>query len=276
MIELLEQPSPNAIAEQLTGRSYISHSSITTYATCPLRHYFRYVEGLAEETVSSSLVFGGAIHAAIELHFNELLAGNPAPGHVDLLGEFWEAWRDRSEEATINFGKGEEVKSIADLAERVLRAFCASDLANPSGRILGIEEELRGAVVPGAPDLLARIDLIIETDEALVVTDFKTARSRWSDSLAQDQAEQLLLYSELAKQLAPGKDLRLEFAVLTKAKFPVADRLPVHVDHRRIARTKSVVRRIWQAIQAGHYYPSPSPINCPSCPFREPCRRWSG
>jgi hypothetical protein len=53
-----------------------------------------------------------------------------------------------------------------------------SAFAQPRGKILGVEEELRGRLVAGCPDLLARIDLLVETDDALVITDFKTARSR--------------------------------------------------------------------------------------------------
>jgi len=71
----------NAIAERLTGRDYISYSALSTFAQCPLKYYFRYCLGMAEETVSASLVFGVAIHAAIQQHFEELLQGNPASWH---------------------------------------------------------------------------------------------------------------------------------------------------------------------------------------------------
>ena len=37
-------------------------------------------------------------------------------------------------------------------------------------------------------------------------------------------SEQLSLYSELVKDLAPGKPVMLEFVILTKAKEPVVDR----------------------------------------------------
>ena len=276
MTVVAAQSQANAIAEQLTGRDYVSFSAINTYASCPLRYFFKYVQGLPEHTVSSTLVFGGAIHSALELHFNELMAGGPAPSHEELLVEFWAAWRDRNEDVSIKLAKGEDAKSVGELASRVLKAFQAGNVAKPGGRILGVEEELRGGIVSGVPEVLVRIDLIVETGNALVVTDFKTARSRWSDGQAQHQAEQLLLYSELARQLAPGKELRLEYAVVTKAKFPTFERHPVQIDRQRIARTKQVVRRVWQAIEAGHFYPAPSPLSCPSCPYREPCRDWTG
>lgn len=273
---LVADSHPGAVAAQLIGRDYLSFSAVSLYQRCPLAFQFKYVDGLAEETISSSLAFGGGVHAALELWFRELMCGNNAPDHDSLLGEFWDSWRHRNESATISFGKGEDINSIGHLVDRVLTAFRASELAWPVGMILGVEEELRESVVPQAPDILARIDLLVESAEALIVIDFKTSRNRWGSGQAQDQAEQLLLYSELAHQLAPGKALKLEFTVISKTKTPVVERHPVHLDTRRIARTKQVIQQVWRAIEAEHFYPAPSPFNCPTCPFRGPCRQWLG
>ncbi len=267
--------TPNAVAEELTGRNYISYSALSTYQQCPLRYFFKYVAGLPEETVSASLVFGGAIHRAVQLHYQELLAGAPSPDLDMLLAEYQDAWRERDLQQ-VTFAKDSDVSSLHSLADRMLRAFKASELANPSGTILGIEEEFRGQLIPGCPDVLARVDLLIDVGEELVVTDFKTSRSRWNQSQANDSAEQLLLYSELVKELAPGKPVTLQFSVLTKAKEPVIESFRVAADPKRVARTKRVAENVWRAIEAGHFYPSPSPMNCPSCTFREPCRRWQG
>jgi putative RecB family exonuclease len=140
--------------------------------------------------------------------------------------------------------------------------------------VIGVEEELRGPIIPGVPDLLGRIDLLIETDDAVIISDLKTSRSRWSRDQAADSAEQLLLYSELVKALVPGKQMRLQFVVLTKAKEPVVDVHELPVVPQRVDRTKRIVERVWKAIEAGLYYPAPSPMQCPSCPYREPCRAW--
>ena len=267
---------PNEVAQQLTGRDYVSYSAISQYQRCPLAYKFKYLDGLPEETVSASLIFGGAIHSAAEHHYNQLMAGNPAPDHDTLLASFWESWNSRGEEVPIQFGNKEDLNSIGKLAGRMLVAFRDSDLVRPEGRIIGVEEQLRGELIPGIPDLLARIDLIVESDTAVTITDLKTARSRWTANQAEDSGEQLLLYSELVRHLAPGKEIRLEFAVITKAVKPVAERLPVSYDPQRIERTKQVVERVWRAIEAGMFYPAPNPISCGSCPFRKPCREWRG
>jgi putative RecB family exonuclease len=269
------QESPNEVAKRLTGRSYVSWSAINAYRSCPLRYYFRYVEQLPEQTVSSALVFGSAIHGAIELWFRERLAGNADPD-LDLLLDAYQAeWQDR-DISIIKFGKKEDVDSLGELAERMLTAFMRNEASRPDGQILGVEEQLQESVIEGCPDLLARLDLLIETDDAVVVTDFKTSRARWSQEQANQAGEQLLLYSELVKHFVPAKPLRLEFVVLTKTKSPSIEIYTVAVDQQRVDRSRKTVERVWRGIESGLFFPSPSMMNCPSCPFRGPCRAWSG
>lgn len=270
---LLERPAVQTSPD--TGRDYLSFSAVRLYQNCPLKFYFKYCQNLPEEVVSSSLVFGGSIHRAIEHHFRELLAGNPPPSGETLLAEFWEGWRERSSEG-IRFGKGESLDSMGDLAQRTLAAFHASNAARPRGRILAVEEELRGPIIPGCPDVLGRVDLIVDDGDALVISDWKTARSRWSREQAEDASAQLLLYTELAKDFAPGKPLVVEFVILTKTKEVDVDRHILPVDPAQVRRTKRVVERVWRAIESGNFYPAPSAMNCPGCPYRDPCRAWTG
>ena len=99
-------------------------------------------------------------------------------------------------------------------------------------------------MVAGCPDLLGRVDLIVDTGSELVIADWKTARSRWSQEQAEDASEQLLLYSELAKDFAPGRPLRLEFVILTKTKDVVVDRHSMLVDPVQVQRTKKIVENV--------------------------------
>mgnify|MGYP002637691799 CR=1 FL=1 len=163
-----------------------------------------------------------------------------------------------------------------ELADRMLAAFLASDLTKQEGRIVGVEEELRGELSPELPDLLGRVDLLLETDDAVVVQDFKTSRSAWSEYQAEDQSEQLLLYADLVRRLIPGKQLKLQFAVITKAKTPKVQLLEANFDESKLDRTKRVVEKVWSAIESGHFYPSPSPMQCPGCGYRSQCAAWRG
>ena len=239
-----------------------------------MRYFFRYIAGLPEQTVSTALVFGSGIHRAIERHFQEQLAGNPVPLLPELLGEYEREWTDRGDE--LRFVDAAERATLQETAGRMLAAFQAHAMARPTGQILAVEETLRGPVIPGLPDLLGRVDLIVEERDALVIHDWKTSRSRWNSDQVEDAAEQLLLYAELASDFAPGKQVRLAFSVLTKTKTVSIEQHLLPVIPQQADRMKRVVERVWNAIDAQHFYPSPSPMSCGGCPFREPCQKWPG
>lgn len=258
-----------------TPPRHLSYSAISTFQACPLRFYFRYVLGLPVTTISSSLVFGSAMHAAVQHHFEQLLMGSSGPDLDTLLDVYQDYW-ETCNEPSVLFGRGEDRDALGRLADRLLRAFVHSNFSRPKGVILGVEEELRGEIVPGCPEFLARVDLIVDAGDELIVSDFKTARSFWSDAKVDDVAPQLILYSELVKSIADGRPIKVSFAVLTKTKVPVLTVHDVPLDDLQVDRTKRTVERIWRAIEGGHFYPNPSPINCSSCPFRGPCRDWTG
>ena len=261
-------------AERMTGRQHLSFSSISTYQACPLRWYFRYVEKLPEGTRSASLAFGSAIHGALQRHYDGLLIDGVPPTSADLLDAYRHAWAE--EAGAVRFSKGDDADAMERLAARMLDAFRSSELASPAGTILAVEEELVGDIGADCPPLLARLDLAVENDDAVVVTDFKTAKSRWSFQQAEDSATQLLLYGELARPLGDGKPIQLQFGVLTKTKEPSVDVHPVEADASRVDRMRRIVERVWKAIEAENFYPAPSLMNCPTCPYRAPCRSWPG
>lgn len=256
-------------------RDYLSYSAIRTFQSCPLKYRFRYLDGLPESCTSSSLIFGSSIHAAIEAYFQALLVGEPLPDLDALMATYRQCWQANQTEQ-IQFGSSESAESLQQLAQRMLTKFLASELVQPEGRIIAIEEELRGALVPGVPDLLGRVDLLLETDEHVVIQDFKTARCAWNAEQAEESAEQLLLYGDLVRRLVPGKALKLRFAVITKTKEPKVQVLDAEFDAERLDRTKAVFKAVWSAIQAGNFYPSPSPMTCSGCGYRSQCTAWRG
>jgi CRISPR/Cas system-associated exonuclease Cas4 (RecB family) len=118
--------------------------------------------------------------------------------------------------------------------------------------------------------------LLLATDEQVIVQDFKTARSLWNPEQAAEQAEQLLLYGSLVRRLVPGRELRLQFAIITKTKDPKVQCLEVPFDEARLARTKHIFQHVWSAIESGHFYPAPSPMQCTTCGYRSQCAAWRG
>jgi putative RecB family exonuclease len=265
----------NEVAKRLTGRDYISWSALSTFRTCPLKYKFRYIDGLPEESVSSALIFGTGIHTAVEQHYQAQLAGDPKPELDALLFAYRSAWLPHDPDA-IQFGSKETRESLDDLAARMLTALLASPAASVRGRVLGVEEEIRGILVEGVPDLYGRVDLLTEDSDSLVITDIKTSRGKWSPEQVEDSGEQLLLYSHLASEISPGKKIATRFLVLTKAKEPVVEEHVREVKPGAVKRTLVAVERVWRAIEGQHFYPAPSTMNCSGCGYRAACRAWAG
>jgi putative RecB family exonuclease len=265
----------NEVARRITGSPYVSWSSISTFRQCPLKYKFRYIDGLPEESVSSALVFGTGIHAAVEQQFQAILSGEEKPDVERLMFTYRASWLGHDPDA-IQFGSSETRASLDALAARMLTAFLNSPAASVSGRVLGVEEEVRGMLVEGVPDLYGRVDLLTEDDDQLVITDVKTSRSRWSAEQVEDSGEQLMLYAHLASEISPGKRLKTKFLIITKAKEPVVEEHTREVDPAAVKRTLAGVERVWRAIESGVFYPAPSTMNCASCGYRSACRAWMG
>jgi CRISPR/Cas system-associated exonuclease Cas4 (RecB family) len=185
------------------------------------------------------------------------------------------AWLPHDPDA-ISFGSTETRASLDALASKMLTAFLASPAARVRGRVLGVEEEIRGMLVEGVPDLFGRIDLLTENSESLVLTDIKTSRGKWSQEQVEDSGEQLLLYSHLASEISSGKKIATRFLILTKTREPVIEEHVREVEPGSVKRTLAGVERVWQAISAGNFYPAPSVIGCAGCGYRAACRAWMG
>jgi putative RecB family exonuclease len=263
----------NEIAKKLTGRDYVSWSAISTFRQCPLKYRFRYIDGLPEESVSSALVFGTGIHTAVEQHFQAILSGEEQPDVERLMFAYRSTWLPHDPDA-IQFGGSETRASLDTLAGKMLMAFLNSPAASVQGRVLGVEEEIRGMLVERVPDLYGRVDLLTEDSDSLVVTDIKTSRGKWSQEQVEDSGEQLLLYSHLASEIAPGKKIATRFLVLTKTKEPVVEEHVREVNPAAVKRTLAGVERVWRAISAGSFYPAPSVMNCSGCGFKKACVGW--
>jgi putative RecB family exonuclease len=264
----------NEAARSLTGRDYVSWSALSTFRQCPLKYRFRYIDGLPEESVSSALVFGTGIHTAVEQHFQSILSGEEQPDIERLMFAYRSAWLPHDPDA-IQFGSTETRASLDALASKMLTAFLNSPAASVQGRVLGVEEEIRGMLVEGVPDLYGRVDLLTEDSDSLVITDIKTSRGKWSAEQVEDSGEQLLLYSHLASEISPGKKIATRFLVLTKTKEPVVEEHVREVEPAAVKRTLAGVERVWRAISAGNFYPAPSTVTCSSCGYRTGCRAWT-
>jgi hypothetical protein len=275
------QRPPNRLALSITGRNYVSYSQLSLMRSCPKKFELSYVLKAPKDFIPVSLVYGGSVHAALEVYYRARLEGLTLSAEEMLLA-YHAAWRrnlqDAGEKVLIKFGAKEDEPAVHALAQRTIAAFLASPLATPKGSILGIEEELKVVLHPDLPDVLTRVDLVTNSAAALYVTDFKTSRSRWTPEKAHEASDQLILYASATAGMARGMNLpvKLAFAVLTKAKTPIVQILPVPTDTSRVAAMTTAALQTWSAIRAGNFYPNPGPMTCSTCPFKSRCPAFAG
>ncbi len=154
--------------------------------------------------------------------------------------------------------RDDDRSTLDDLVSRMLSAFQRSDVATPPGTIIGIEEELTGELVPGVPDLLARVDLLVDAGDHILITDANRPGNYCSTRSLR------------------SRPIRLQFAVATKLKNPDVHLYQVDAYPQQIDRVKRIVERVWEGIERQIFYPSPSAMDCARCPYRDQCRNWAG
>ena len=84
------------------------------------------------------------------------------------------------------------------------------------------------------------------------------------------------LYSHLASEISPGKNVAPRFLVLTNMEEPVIEEHTCEVEPAAVKRSLAGVERVWRAIESGVPYPAQSTMSCSSCGYRAPCRVWIG
>lgn len=246
-------------------------AAINTYRTCPLRYYFQYEAKLPQRAVAASALFGTAIQQAIADHFRALAAGRSAISAGDLMGQY-QAQMDRSRDAEVIYGA--DNRAALDLvASRMLKAFAEHPSAIPPRGELLTKAELAGKIAERLPELSGCVFLIAKTRRDLVLRDYRISRSRLTDEQLETATDSVLLLGELARlTYGASRSLQLESIVLFKTKDATIDTYLLAASSAAASRAKVTAEHVWRAIHARAFYPTPSPIHCSSCPFRQPCR----
>lgn len=171
-----------------------SHSSLSTYAACPRRYAFRYVERLPGEVPSWWFTFGSAVHRAFEAFDRARIRatqdGTPAPGYDALARAFNEAL-DAAE------CEPEEAARYRDRSEPVLQAYlqrAVTSDAEPVAVEIGFGVEIPvpdGGLPVRFVGYIDRIDR--RSDGAIEVIDHKTGKPRSQEDVDRDR--QLTAYA---------------------------------------------------------------------------------
>lgn len=257
----------------MKDRPHWSYSSISQFLACPLRYYFQRVICLPSTTVSSGLVLGSAVHHALAEYHRALQAGQSVT--KDHLHEaVLKGWENREAEGTVVFKSGESRDNSLAQGIALVDVYLQEP---PPENIVQVEQEIIAPLHNSQGDyletpLVAMADLITTVDDGLKVHEFKTSGRAYSEMEA-DTSLQPTCYVN-AVQETFGESARVEYIVLVKTKTPKVQRLEAVRHEEDLSRLGDIVQTIERAVQAGVFYPVESPLNCSSCPHRQPCREW--
>ena len=280
--------------------THLSPSAAGTWAQCPRRWWYRYVDGLPEPPPGEPAVLGSFVHRILEL----LLAEAPedrTPDRARLLARF--AWGEVSaseEWDQLELDDDGALRFRQRAWSTVEAYFRLQDptAVRPVAQELRVEVEVDGVPFKGFIDLVEEHPGEGDGPPKVVITDYKTGRppeqgKPWSDERIREKLLQPQWYAAAVDALGEHEPVRarlLYFTALDDAdgrshRLETAE-LGVDVDDAAQGEAVAELQRRWhdigEALAAGSAEPSPGPL-CGWCPYVALCeagqaeceRRWS-
>ena len=250
-----EPPPEDALAT--TPGLRLSFRQVDDYLTCPLK--YRYVHRTRIPLLTHHrVVYGSAVHLAVQEMFKARLAGQPFAVD-DLVAAFRRAWVSEG-----FLSRAHEELRLRE-GEETLRRFHAYEAAHPLSPT-GVEEEFSFPI--GRTRVMGRYDLVVRDDSGVTILDFKTgdvdsrekAQKRAEDSL------QLAIYALAHLRITGALPARVEL------RFLESDLVGGFAPTLTQAQdTEKQVAEVADAISRGRFEATPSHAACRPCPFRDVC-----
>lgn len=254
-------------------RPHWSYSSINQYLRCPLQFYFQRIRGLPQPTVGSGLVLGSAVHATLELYHRSLQEQTPVKVE-QLHRAFLDSWESREKNSEIAFRKGDTRDDCISQGISLVEIYLKEP---PPENIVAVEQNMIFPIHNSQGEILetpmvAIVDLLVRDDGRLTIIELKTS-GRSYGNLEVEGSLQPTSYVNAVWETY-GEPATVEYAVLVKTKTPKLQRLATIRDESDLGRLGDIVQAVERAIETKAFYPNQSPLNCSTCPYREPCREW--
>jgi DNA helicase-2/ATP-dependent DNA helicase PcrA len=235
----------------------VSHRQVDDYQTCPLKYQFIHILRIPLRQ-HHAVVYGNALHNAVEFYLRRRAAGNYT-SLEDFLRAFDNAWRN---EGFLTRDHEEQRKraGIAALTrfyhEEEASGEKPTDVEREFGFTLGLDR-VRG-----------RFDRVDETPDGLVIVDYKS-----SDVTDQKKADQRARES-------------LQLKIYALAQFEMTGRLPARVELRflesglvgrhkptelDLAKAREAIADAARGIRHREFEATPEYQACRYCPYNQIC-----
>jgi DNA helicase-2/ATP-dependent DNA helicase PcrA len=235
----------------------VSHKQVDDYQTCPLKYHYIHVLRIPLRQ-HHSVVYGNALHRAVEFYLTRRAAGN-FTALDDLLGAYDEAWRNEG----FLTREHEEQRRLAGRA--ALARFYHEEEAS-GGKPAAVEQEF--GVALGPTRVRGRFDRLDASPAGTVVIDYKSsdvADQRKADQRARESL-QLKIYALALREMTGRLPAQVELRFLESG---LAGRhRPTDVD---LAAARAAIEAAAAGIRARRFAATPAYQTCRYCPYNQVC-----
>jgi len=251
-----------------------SYSAINQYRRCPLQYYFQRILKLPQTSVGSGLVLGSAVHQALAVYHRSLM-NQQDPIAQQIEQEFHGTWLLREQEHKVDYKAKESRDALIAQGLELVKLYMEEP---PPTEIVSIEQRLLIPLHNSDGEyletpLLAFTDLISREAGTLKVTELKTSGRAYGEFEVESSLQATCYVNAVLE--STGQWPTVEYAVLVKTKTPKLQRLKTARNEDDLGRLGDLVENIERAVAHQIFYPIESPLNCSTCPYRQPCREWN-
>lgn len=278
----------------------VSYSQYSLWATCPLQWKLKYVDKVAPRDNSVHLIFGTAVHFAIQAWMEKLYNGTKLQAQVfdmgavfkDKLFELFKEGITVAEDGTKIYVCDQEtlkefyLDGIAILDH--IRKYQKEYFPTPGVELVGCEIPLEVSLGQGI-QFIGYIDLVLryKREKKIVILDFKTSKAGWFYEKKDDKKlDQLLLYKDFYANVFDhlAEDIDVKFLILKRkvkedAEWAAARKRVVAFDppqgwnnvKKARARFDNFVNTTFNEsgeVITENLKPTPSEKACRFCPFK--------
>ena len=211
----------------------ISYSQYSMWLKCPMQWKLAYVDNLRPRDSNINLVFGTAMHIALQTYLQALYTQSAVEADaLDVMGIFNEAYAKAIEKEGPKMRAGEldKVEEFRQDAKAILDYFISPTNRQkhfPSRRyeFLGVELPLEIPLKNGKVVYRGYLDLALKdkTTGKICIFDFKTSTTGWNKYQKMDRTklDQLVLYKRFYHMLfkVQMEDITVEFIILKRRLF---------------------------------------------------------
>src|SRR5262249_6906291 len=225
--------------------------------TCPLKYHYVHILRIPLRQ-HHAVVYGSALHKAVEFYLRRRAAGNFTPLD-DFLRAFEEAWRNEG------FLTREHEEQRRQAGARALTRFYREEEA--SGQKPSAVEQEFGFDL-GPTRVRGRLDRVDETPDGVVIIDYKSSDvtdQKKADQRARESL-QLKIYALAWREMTGRLPARVELSFLESGM--VGRHRPIEAD---LAGAREAIEGAAGGIRARRFDATPSYQVCRACPYNQIC-----